>query len=394
MPVLCVTVLLDRFSKGRGQTAIAMRRTGSMEYRTLPKTGEKISILGLGMGSIHEASVQETERTVLEAIDAGINIMDFIPSQANAFEGYVRALKHRRDKVMLQVHFGANYETGMYGWTTDVSIAKREFQARLDSLGTDYADFGFIHCIDEPKDFDAIMNGGIWDLALKLKQEGVVRHLAFSTHDVSIARKFIATGQMNWGMFSINPMYDYTNASEYGKAKASDRMQLYREFESAGVGIAVMKSFAGGQLLDAKLSPFGTALTRAQCIQYALDRPGVVTVLPGVRGLDDLHEILKYLDATPEERDYSVLSTLTPKSDQGVCVYCNHCQPCPTGLSIGLINKYYDLARMGDAMAADHYRELELHASDCISCGHCDERCPFGVHQSERMQEIADYFGE
>lgn len=42
-----------------------------MEYRTIPHSGEKVSVIGLGMGSMHEASVDETERTVLEAIDAG-----------------------------------------------------------------------------------------------------------------------------------------------------------------------------------------------------------------------------------------------------------------------------------------------------------------------------------
>lgn len=56
------------------------------------------------------------------------------------------------------------------------------------------------------------------------------------------------------------------------------------------------------------------------------------------------------------------------------------------------MNKYYDLARMGDEMATDHYHELERHASDCIHCGHCDRRCPFGVAQSERMKEIAGFF--
>lgn len=58
-----------------------------------------------------------------------------------------------------------------------------------------------------------------------------------------------------------------------------------------------------------------------------------------------------------------------------------------------MVNKFYDLARLGDAMAAQHYRDLEVHASSCIACGHCDSRCPFGVKQSERMQEIAAYFG-
>ncbi len=45
-------------------------------------------------------------------------------------------------------------------------------------------------------------------------------------------------------------------------------------------------------------------------------------------------------------------------------------------------------------LAADHYEKLEKTASDCISCGHCDRRCPFHVGQSERMKKIAGYFGK
>lgn len=62
-----------------------------------------------------------------------------------------------------------------------------------------------------------------------------------------------------------------------------------------------MKPFGGGQLLNAKTSPFKQALTRTQCIQYALDRPAVLTVLPGVRGYEDLKDILTYLDASEED---------------------------------------------------------------------------------------------
>ncbi len=74
-------------------------------------------------------------------------------------------------------------------------------------------------------------------------------------------------------------------------------------------------------------------------------------------------------------------------------MYCNHCQPCPEGLDVALINKYYDLAKAGDELAADHYANLEKKASDCIGCGHCDRRCPFHVVQTERMKEISAYFG-
>lgn len=230
-----------------------------------------------------------------------MNHFDYIPSKASAFEGYIRALRGKRDKVRLQVHVGAEYRSGSYGWTTDPKVAIPEFEKRLSDLGTDYADFGFIHCIDEESDLDRVMNGGIWDYAQARKQDGTIRHLAFSTHTVGIAQRLLRTGAFDFAMFSINPMYDYTEESMYGKGEAGERMELYREFERAGVGVSVMKAFAGGQLLDAAQSPFGIALTRPQLIQYALDKPGVMTVLPGVRGIEDLRQVLGYLDATPAQ---------------------------------------------------------------------------------------------
>ena len=93
-----------------------------------------------------------------------------------------------------------------------------------------------------------------------------------------------------------------------------------------------------------------------------------MTVLTGVRDTKDLKRILKYTDAAPEERDYSVLGTFTPQEAKGICVYCNHCQPCPAGLDVGLINKYYDLTRAGDELAKNHYANLEKKAGDCVGC--------------------------
>ena len=146
-------------------------------------------------------------------------------------------------------------------------------------------------------------------------------------------------------------------------------------------------------MLDAALSPFGKALTQYQCIQYALDRPGVLTVLPGMGSVEQVAYLLNFFNASEKERDYSVIASFSPADAVGKCVYCNHCRPCPVGLDIGLINKYYDLAKNGDAMAVGHYQGLEYHAGDCVQCGHCDSRCPFSVPQTERMKEIAAYFG-
>lgn len=365
-----------------------------MEYRTFPRGGERTSIIGFGMGSIHEAADEQAIEAALElALDAGVNFFDLAPSQSAPYAPYGRVLAPHRNDILTQMHLGAVYGAdGTYGWSRDLDAIKRQFARVLDTLQTGHTDFGIVHCMDEDEDFDAMLENGIWDYAHTLKDQGVIRHLGFSSHNPAIARRFLDTGLVDECMFSINPAYDYSQGS-YGLGRANERMDLYRACERDGVGIAVMKAFGGGQLLNAKTSPFGRALTKTQCIAYALDKPGVVTVLPGFRTVEDVRDVLAFCDATEEERDYSVIGTFAPQEAEGRCVYCHHCQPCPSSIDIGMANKYYDLARVGDDMAAGHYDKLAHHASDCTGCGHCDNRCPFGVHQSERMQEIAAYFG-
>ena len=285
------------------------------------------------------------------------------------------------------------FRSGKYGWTRNLSEIKTQFEWELKLLDTDYTDMGFIHCVDDTDDLNKVMNGGLWEYMKSLRKEGRIRHLGFSSHNPGISRQILATGLVDMFMFSINPAYDYQKGA-YGLGEVQERAALYRDCESMGVGISVMKPFAGGQLLNAKTSLFGKALTHTQCFQYALDRPAVMTVLPGVRDIEDLQMVLKYVTAVPEERDYSVIGEFTPQSAYGICVYCNHCQPCPAGLDVGLINKYYDLARSGDMLAKSHYENLSVKGDACIGCGHCNRRCPFHVDQIARMQEITAYFNE
>lgn len=363
-----------------------------MEYRTNRKTGDRISIIGMGTSYICEASEREAVETLRMAHENGINYADLATAGARTFAYYGKAFSDVRKEMLYQVHFGANYETGEYGWTTELDKVKGQVDWMLKELKTDYIDYGFIHCLDGAGDWKAYQKNGVLKYLMEMKSQGVVRHIGLSTHTPGLANLVLDSGIVEQLMFSINPGYDY-HQGEYAKGSTDERMKLYRRCEAEGIGISVMKPFSGGQLLDEKTSPFGKALTRYQCIQYALDKPGVVTVLPGIRNREDVRQLLGFLEASPEERDYEILGTFTPKDAVGACVYCNHCQPCPAGLNVGLINKYYDLACAGDVMAKDHYKKLEKHASDCISCGHCDSRCPFLVKQSDRMAEIAKYFG-
>lgn len=362
-----------------------------MKYRKLPHGDEQISVIGLGNSSLGASGEAEAEKTVAMAVENGINYFDMAAGDATPFPAYGRAVSGCRDKVFFQVHFGADYRSGKYGWTLDLDEIKRSIDWQLKALQTDYIDFGFIHCIDEASDLETAIAHGTISYMEDLKRQGVIRHIGLSSHTPAVVEQILDMHILDMLMFSINPAYDYRHG-EYAIGSGDERAALYRRCEAEGVGISVMKAFSGGQLLDAKTSPFGKALTEYQCMQYALDRPGVLTVLPGVRNRENLKRILGYLNATEEEKDYSVLGSFTPKESSGVCVYCNHCQPCPAGLDIGLINKYYDLTKAGDRLAKDHYLNLERNASDCISCGHCNSRCPFHVKQTQRMKEIADYF--
>ena len=101
----------------------------------------------------------------------------------------------------------------------------------------------------------------------------------------------------------------------------------------------------------------------------------------------------KYISTPPAAASRIDHVFVTPKDTKGTCVYCKHCHPCPAGLDIGLINKYYDLSLLGDVLAKEHYLTLEKAASDCLQCGHCNSRCPFSVDQMARMEEIQAYFG-
>lgn len=363
-----------------------------MEYRVMPRSGDRVSIIGMGASVIGERPEEEIIATVRAAVAHGINYFDMAGGHAEIFPAYGKALEGIRDRVYLQIHFGADYTSGKYGWTTQLEEIKRSVAWQLEQLRTDYIDVGFIHCLDEAGDLEAYTKSGALDYVLELKKQGIIRQLGLSSHTPAMVHRVLDMGIVDVVMFSINPIYD-CGKGDYGIGENRERHDLYRRCQKEGVAITVMKPFCGGQLLDGKKSPFGVALTKAQCIQYALDKPGVVSVLPGYGSEQELREVLTFLDASPEERDYAVISGFAPATAMGQCVYCKHCHPCPAGLDVALINKYYDLALLGDELAREHYLTLEKRAGDCVSCGHCDERCPFHVPQSQRMETIRDYFG-
>lgn len=364
-----------------------------MEYRTNKRTDDGFSIIGIGTAYIGEKPEEEALAILKEARRLGINVMDLAAGHARALEYAGKAFRDCRDDMIYQVHFGANYENGAYGWTTNLNKVKEQVAWMLRALQTDYINYGFIHCLDEMKDLEQYRKNGVLDYLLEMKEKGVVKHIGLSTHAPELAHAVLDLGIVDQIMFSINPGYD-CGEGDYANGTSEERQALYQRCAEEGVGLTVMKPFAGGQLLDAKASPFGEALSQEQCLQYELDQPAVLCCVPGIQSMEELHRLAAFCDADESARDYSGLKDMRLNRKEPHCVYCSHCHPCPAGLNISLMNKYFDLAKQSDEMAADHYHKLEKHARDCICCGHCTSRCPFHTDPMSRMEEIAVYFGE
>jgi len=149
--------------------------------------------------------------------------------------------------------------------------------------------------------------------------------------------------------------------------------------------------------LDAKLSPAGVALTVNQCIHYALSRPGVSVVLAGAHSEEQFRRSLAYEEATEEEKDYALAFASFPKiSWTGHCMYCSHCAPCPQKIDVAYVTKFLNLALAQSGVpetVREHYKALEHHAGECVQCGICETRCPFGVEIRANMRKAREIFG-
>lgn len=379
-----------------------------MRYRTLGKTGLKVSEIGLGGEWLERHNTEEVRAVIERCEAAGINILDCWMSEPNVRTNIGLAIQGHRDRWIIQGHLGSTWQNGQYVRTRDLEKAKTAFDDLLRRLQTDYIDLGMIHFVDEKAEFDWIMNGPFFAWARELHASGVIRHIGLSTHNPDVARLAALHGEIEMILFSVNPAFDMLpateNMNEYFSETyreelggiAPERAELYRICEQQNVGITVMKGYAGGRLFSAQTSPFGVALTPVQCLHYALTRPAVASVLAGYDTPAHVDEAVAYETATDAEKDYaSVLAGAPKHAYHGQCTYCGHCAPCPAGIDIAMVNKLYDLAVMQPEVPATlraHYEGLSATAADCIGCGGCETRCPFGVRVVERMEKTHALF--
>lgn len=382
-----------------------------MIYRELGNTGLQVSEIGIGCEGFGENGCRNTVLLLDEAEKLGINYVDLYISDP-AIRGAVgEALVGRREKFILQSHICSIWKDGQYKRSRNIKEVKAGMEEMLSLLKTSYIDVGMIHYCDSMADWKEIAEGEVLRYAKELKAAGTIRHIGLSSHNPEVALEAVRSGEIEVLMFSVNPCYDLQPANEdveqLWNSKNYEahlvnmdpqRQELYETCQRLGVGVTVMKAFGGGDLLDAKLSPAGKALTAAQCLHYALTRPGVATVLAGAHSVEQLRESAGYEEASEEEKDYAAAFAEFPNiSWEGHCMYCSHCAPCPQKIDVASVTKFLNLAKAQGTVpetVREHYEVLSHHAGECIQCGACETRCPFGVSIMENMKEAAAVFGK
>jgi len=370
-----------------------------MQHRILGKSGLVVSAISLGTEYLLNQPREHVASVIHGAIDRGVNYFDLFWPQPAFRDSMGAAFRGHREKVMLAAHLGAVVKGEQYEKTRDLKACRTFFGDFLTRYHTDYVDVLFLHNIDEQADYDEVMRpGGMAEVAQRLRQEGKARLIGFSGHTVATSLQAVESGLVDVLMFPIN----------LAGSAVPGKKELFSACATRGVGLVAMKPFAGGKLLQKerviamenwqrggapKQIERSVTITPAQCLAYVLAQSGVSTVVPGCKNLEELHSVQAFWEATEKEKDYSAIVSDFAEYTPGECVYCNHCLPCPSVIDIGQVIRLLETAQhkmTAELRAA--YDALSAKASDCVHCGSCVERCPFGVDAESKMEQAVALF--
>lgn len=258
-----------------GATAVAETRNG-IPYRTLGRTGEKVSLLGVGGNHLDgRQGVGEAGciRVIRTAIDEGINFLDNARSynDGQGERNMGKALRDGyRDKVFLMSK--SRKRNG--------AEARRELEETLRNFGVDHLDLWQVHAIESEPDIEnAYAGDGVLPVAIKAREEGLVRYIGFSGHDYPAVHASMIDHGHPWDavQMPLNPM-DYHHELSFEKVVVPKAIEQR-------IGILAMKTNGGGQILNSQ------SASAEDCQRYAMSLP-VATVIRGMPTVEILQKNL------------------------------------------------------------------------------------------------------
>jgi uncharacterized protein len=353
-----------------------------LTYRTLGKTGLKVTSLAFGCMTTADPSVIE------RAADFGINYFDTARSYQNGNNERMVgvALKRVRQKVIISSKSAAKTKEELLA---DLDVSLRE-------LGTDYLDIWYLHMKNEPEQVTA----DLLEAQRIAKQRGKIRFAGVSTHfNMDKMLAYLAKlGQIDVVLTTYNFSMRSVDAAMNTNPDASktDMTEAIRSARKAGLGIVAMKVLAGGvsrvqrgdrlyganpQALSKRLSQTGVPVA---AIKWALKNESVDTAIVCMTDYDQFDENLRAMAESYTERDENLLTAQLASIDQNYCRMCGSCGGiCNKGVPVPDVLRFLTYAEgYGQfALARERFLEIPQPARDvrCSDCSSCSFRCAYGV---------------
>lgn len=311
------------------------------------KTGLMVSELGFGGIPIIRLDEEAAVAVLRRAYESGITFYD----TANAYHDSEKKIGHAlgdvRDKVILATKTIRR----------DASGAVEQLDNSLRMMKTDYIDIYQLHQIAQEKDWEIVTgSGGALDAVVKAKEQGKIRYIGVTSHNLAMAIKLVKTGLFSTIQFPFNFIED----------AAKD--ELHTAARDCGMGILAMKPFAGGMIDNARIA-----------FKF-LRQHSDVLVLAGFDSLERVDEVVSFYEQpnTVTREDLKLMDAYRLELGKQFCRRCEYCQPCPQGVMITAAMGYKVIAARMSPKVAIEFSKIPMESVTlCTECRECVDRCPY-----------------
>jgi len=278
---------------------------GGMPYRTLGRSGEKVSLVGLGGYHIaNQENVEESIRIIRTAIDNGINFLDNCWDYHDG-ESEVRMGKALRDgyrkKVFLMTKIDGQVK----------EVAARQIDESLRRLQTEVIDLVQFHEVIRPGDPERIFGpNGSFEAALEAKKAGKLRYIGFTGHkDPDIHLKMLDTAFKHGFTFDAVQM-PLNVMDAHFKSFAKKVVPVLTQH---GIGVLGMKPMGSGFILKSN------TVRPVECLHYAMNLPTsvVITGCDSLKILEQALEAARTFRPLGEKQLAAILAKTAPVAAQG-----------------------------------------------------------------------------
>lgn len=406
----------------------------SMTYRTHPRTGEQVSILGYGCMRWPMKENEEGEEVIDQemvnqlvdtAIEHGVNLFDTSPAYCKGMSERATGIalkRHPREKYLVSTKL-SNFAPSTWSREKSIEMYRNSFR----ELQVEYIDFMLLHAIGMGNGMEEFENryirNGILDFLLEERKAGRIRHLGFSYHgDIAVFDHLLSkhdTYQWDFALIQMNYL-DWQHAKEINE-RNTNAEYLYNELAKRGIPNMIMEPLLGGRLakvhdhIVARLKQREPERSVASwAFRFAGTYPNVLTVLSGMTYmehlLDNLHSYCPLTPLDEEEKQFLFdTADLMMQYPTIPCNDCKYCMPCPYGLDIpGILvhyNKCVNEGNVPESRQAENYREARRaflvgydrsvprlrQANHCIGCYKCVSHCPQNINIPKELQRIDQF---